>query len=282
MPHIEERLSTADGLALYLQGWRPDEKCRAAVAIVHGINEHGGRYARLAGDLNRQGVAVYALDLRGHGRSEGERAWIVSFDQFLDDVETLLRLVREKEPNVPVFLFGHSLGGLIVTWAALNRPLDARGLILSSPALSVGGKVFPILRRLAAFFSAVWPKMRFVQMGYHFMSHDPRVAEDFKNDPLVYHGKFPVRTGAEILRVAKLAQQRFEKIRLPLLIMHGTHDVVTDPRGSRLLYTRAGAADKTLHLYEGLLHEIFNEPERDRIVADLLAWLNARVESRLE
>jgi len=277
MLHDEEHFSSRDGLNLYRQCWLPVFDCRAAVVVIHGINEHSGRYARLAADLNRQGYAVYAMDLRGHAKSDGERAWIESFDEFLDDVEMLLDRVANDQPGKPIFLLGHSMGGLIVARLAITRPPKVRGLILSGPAILVGGKVFPILRRLAAFFSRIWPKLRLVRMGCRFISRDPKVIEDFKNDPLAFHGRFPVRTGAEILRVAKSVQHNLEEIRLPILVMHGSGDIVADAAGSRLLYARASSADKTLHLYDGLYHEIFNEPERERVINDLLAWLNARV-----
>lgn len=276
MPHIENHFYSRDGLTLYQQSWLPEADCRAVVVVIHGINEHSGRYARLAADLNRQGYAVYGMDLRGHGKSEGRRAWISSFDEFLDDIEILLDRVAQRQPGKPIFLLGHSMGGLVVAWLAISRPPQVDGLIFSGPAILVGGKVFPVLRRLAAFFSRVWPSLRLVRMGYRFISRDPRVVEDFKNDPLVFHGRFPVRTGAEILRVAKLVQRRMAEIRLPLLIMHGTADIVADADGSRRIYDLASSTDKTLRLYDGLYHEIFNEPQRDRVVSDLITWLNGR------
>jgi alpha-beta hydrolase superfamily lysophospholipase len=132
------------------------------------------------------------------------------------------------------------------------------------------------LRRLAAFFSVVWPTLRVTRMGCRFISRDLAVVEAFKNDPLVFHGRFPVRTGAEILRAAKRLQTSVEAVRLPLLILHGTADLVTDPNGSRQLYAGAASADKTLRLYPGLYHEVLSEPEREQVLADLLAWLDAR------
>lgn len=277
MPHFEDRFFSRDGLSLYQQCWLPESECRAVLLVIHGINEHSGRYARFAADLNRQGYAVYGMDLRGHGKSNGERAWIASFDIFLDDIQILLDHVAHQQPEKPLFLLGHSMGGLIIAWLAITRQPQVSGLIFSGPAILVGGKVFPILRRLAAFFSLVWPKLRLVRIGCRFISRDPQVVEDFKNDPLVFHGRFPVRTGAEILRVAKQVQQRLAEIRLPFLVMHGTGDIVADANGSRLLYARASSADKTLQLYDGLYHEILSEPEREQVLNDLLAWLNARV-----
>jgi len=277
MPFVEDFFSGRDGLRLYRCAWLPEAPPRAAVALVHGIHEHSGRYASLAGALNAHGYAVYAFDLRGHGRSAGQRAWIASFEELLDDVEVFLEQLRREAPGLPLFLLGHSMGGEVAAWLVITRQPCLDGLILSAPALGVGGKVFPVLRHLARFFSWLFPRLRLTRLGCRFMSRDPQVIEDFRNDPLVYHGKFPLRTGAEILRIIRRIQERMEEVQLPLLVMHGTRDFVTDCRGSRQLYERAASPDKTLHLYEGLYHEIFNEPERDQVIGDLIAWLNAHV-----
>ena len=274
MPHHEDRFSARDGLGLYEQCWLPEREPGAAVVVVHGINEHGGRYARLAEDLNRRGYAVYTMDLRGHGRSDGDRALVRAFDEYLDDVEVLLERVAARQPGKPVFLFGHSMGGTVVALLGIMRPPKVRGLILSAPAVLIAGGVFPVLRRLASLASMVWPTLRLVRLGCRFISRDPAVVEAFKNDPLVFHGRFPVRTGAEILRAAKCVQTGANRLALPLLILHGAGDFVTDPQGSRLLVARAGSADKTLRLYPGLYHEVFSEPEREQGGAVRVACLD--------
>jgi acylglycerol lipase len=274
MSHHEDRVATADGLTLYEHWWLPDGEPRAAVVVVHGINEHSGRYARLAGDLNGHDYAVYTMDLRGHGRSEGERALIRSFDRYLDDVGQLVERVAARQPGKPLFIFGHSMGGAIVALLAITRPPKVRGIVLSSPAILIAGNVFPVLRRLASLVSRVWPTLRITRLGCRFISHDQAVVEAFRNDPLVFHGRFPVCTGAEILRAAQRIQSDARQFALPLLVLHGTGDLVTDPAGSRLLVARAGSTDKTLRLYTGLYHEVLSEPERAEVVADLLAWLD--------
>jgi acylglycerol lipase len=276
MSHHEDRFIARDGLDLYEQWWLPGAEPAAAVVVVHGINEHSGRYARLADDLNRRGYAVYAMDLRGHGRSEGARVLVRSFDEYLDDVEILLDRVAGRQPGKPLFLLGHSMGGAIVALLGMLRPPKVRGLVLSGPSVVVAGGVFPVLRRLAALVSAVWPTLQLVRLGCWYISRDPAVVEAFKNDPLVFHDRFPVRTGAEILRAAKRIQMNMEQLRLPLLILQGGKDYVTDAEGARLLAARAGSTDKTLRLYPGLYHEVFSEPEREQVLADTLAWLDAR------
>jgi acylglycerol lipase len=276
MSHHEEPFEANDGLLLYEHCWLPEQEAAAVVVIVHGICEHGGRYARLADDLNRRGYAVYALDLRGHGRSQGDRVLVRAFDQYVDDVQSLLSRVAAQQPGKPLFLLGHSMGGLIAASLATRQPPGVRGLILSAPAIMVGGEVFPVLRRLAWLASAVWPTLRLVRLGCRFMSRDPAVIKAFENDPLVFHGRFPVRTGAEILRAAKHIQTEAGRITLPMLILQGTRDIAADPKGSRLLLARAGSDDKTLRLYTGLYHELFSEPERDSVVADMADWLDER------
>jgi alpha-beta hydrolase superfamily lysophospholipase len=197
-----------------------------------------------------------------------------AFDDYLDDVDVLLDRVIARQPGKPLFLLGHSMGGAIVALLGILRPPKVRGLILSAPAVQIGGGVFPVLRRLASFASKVWPSLRLVRMGCRFISRDPAIVQAFRNDPLVFHGRFPVRTGAEILRAAKRIQTDANRLTLPLLVLHGTGDFATDPQGSRLLVARAGSSDKTLRLYTGLYHEVFSEPEREQVVADLLAWLD--------
>ncbi len=274
MSHHEDRFAARDGLSLYEQFWLPAGEPRATVVVIHGVTEHGGRYAKLAHDLNCRGYAVHTMDLRGHGRSDGDRILIRRFDEHLDDVELLLARVAERQAGKPLFLFGHSMGGAIVALLAATRQPQAQGLILSAPAVIVAGGVFPVLRRLAAVVSVVWPTLRLVHLGCGFLSRDPAVVEEFRNDPLVFHGGFPVRTAAEILRAAGRLQTAAGHLTLPLLVLHGTGDRVTDPRGSRLLVARAGSTDKTLRLYPGLYHELLSEPEREQVLADLLAWLD--------
>jgi alpha-beta hydrolase superfamily lysophospholipase len=195
---------------------------------------------------------------------------------YLDDVMVFLRYLRGRQPGQPLFLFGHSMGGLIVAWLAVRRDPDVCGLIFSAAAFCVSNQVAPWLQLLAVPASWLLPRMRVVKVRAPALSRDPQAVAQFNSDPLVYHGRMPNRTGAEILRAARRIQGRFESIRLPFLALHGTADVITDPEGSRQVYQRAASTDKTLKLYQGLYHDLFHEPERDRIVADLLDWLGAR------
>lgn len=275
LTHQEYAFAAGDGLALFGQCWLPPDDRRADVVVVHGFTEHGGRYAPAAGELCRHGYGVHVMDLRGHGRSAGPRCFIRSMDQYLDDLDLFVQQVRERSDR-PLFLFGHSLGGLIaVAWCITRQP-RLQGLALSAPALKLQEDLFPVMRRIARFVGLVFPRLRILRMGYRSISRDPAVVEQFRNDPLVFHGRFPARTGAEIIRSMELAYASFESIRLPLLVMQGTADRVCTPAGSRALCRRAASNDKVLHLYEGLYHEILNEPERDSVLNDWIAWLDKR------
>ena len=278
MPYYEDRFEVPDGLELYEQCWLPPADARAVVLLVHGFTEHGGRYAELAEQLNRHRYAVHALDLRGHGKSEGTRTLVRSFDEYLADLEVFCGRLRRRWPRKPLFLFGHSMGGTIVGLFAATRPVDAQGLVLSAPAVRIGKCVFPVLRRLASFIGWLFPRLRCVRLGTGWISRDPRVVEHFRGDPLVFHGRFPVRTGAEILRAAQQLQDSAQDVRLPLLILQGTGDRIVDPEGSRRLHLGAASKDKTLQLYEGLYHDLFHEPEKEQVTADLIEWLGRKAE----
>ena len=258
------------------RSWLPESPSKAVVIVIHGFTEHSGRYEHVADALNARGVAVYALDLRGHGRSGGRRVWIESFDEYLDDAEHYIARVCEEHSGKPFFFLGHSMGGLIVALLAIERKMDAQGIILSAPAMKVGDNVFPLLRRLASLVSRIWPGLRLVRMGYGRLSRDPANVERFRCDPLVFHGRFPVRTGTEILAAGQRAQHGARRICSPLLVLQGTADGVVDPAGSRRFYVEASSSDKGLKLYEGAYHDLLGEPEKDQIIRDVADWIASR------
>jgi len=283
----------SDNLRLFERRWLPSGEPRAEVLLVHGFTEHGGRHASTAEVLAGRGFAVSAMDLRGHGKSDGPRCWIRGFDEYLRDLDTLFDRVIRRAAGKPLFVLGHSLGGLItVLWyirrqsnLPLPRPREGRGaredanlggLILSGPALQVGQQLFPWLRHLARLGSVLFPRLRLVRMGGRSISRDPAVVAEFRDDPLVFHGRFPVRTGAEILRAGGLVRAEFERLDVPLLILHGTADRVAAVETSQELFQRAAATDKTLRLYPGLYHEVLNEPEKEQVRADLIEWIDRR------
>ena len=262
---------------IFCQSWHPEGDPRAVLLVVHGYAEHSGRYQPLAEHFVGLGYAVYALDHRGHGRSDGVRADIVRFEDYLADLKTFLEIVKGREPGRQVFLIGHSMGGAIVTLFAARHGEDFDGLITSGAGVKVEGNVSPLLVRLARVVAALAPRLPVVPMDVEAISRHPEVVARYRSDPLNYLGKVRARMGVQMLRAAALIAQELPNITLPILILHGTADRLADPAGSQMIYDGVGSADKTLRLYDGLYHEVFNEPEREQVLADVAAWLEALV-----
>jgi alpha-beta hydrolase superfamily lysophospholipase len=269
---------TEDHVSLYRRSWLPDGPERCVVVLVHGFTEHAGRYEHVAEEFNRRGIAVHAVDLRGHGRSEGKRIWIKSFSQHLADIRAFVAQVQKESAGRPVFLLGHSMGGTIAALLATEQNSKVRGLVLSAPAVRVGADVYPVLRRLAVWVSRVWPGLRLVRLGNRWLSRDPENVERFRNDPLVAHDRIPVRTAAEILSACDRVQRNAGAIDIPLLIAHGTADKLICPKGSEWLCRHAGSGDKTLIRYEGLYHDLFGEPEKEQVIEDVAKWILSHCE----
>ncbi|KVG62726.1 alpha/beta hydrolase [Burkholderia pseudomultivorans] len=283
-PHMG-RLRTADGLELASYRWPADDGAsapRATVALVHGLAEHAGRYAALAARLNAAGIAVLAVDLRGHGQSPGKRAWVERFDGYLDDADALV--AEAARDNTPLFLMGHSMGGAIAALYAIERaPARGRafaGLVLSSPALAPGRDVPRWMLALSRFISRVWPTFPAIRIDAALLSRDPAVVAANRADPLVHHGAVPARTGAEILDAMARIERGRDTLRVPVLVYHGTEDKLTEPDGSRAFGAGVGSPDRTLTLYEGGFHETMNDLERDRVIDALIAWLHAHAPAR--
>jgi alpha-beta hydrolase superfamily lysophospholipase len=271
-PDGRQTLITPDGIRLSMLDWQPPDAPRGVVVLVHGYGEHSGRYGHVADALTDCGVAVYAYDQRGYGRSEGRRAYVDDFDTYLDDLEYVLQAPGVPS-DVPRILMGHSMGGLVVLRHALRRAPSVRGLILSAPAIEINPDLAPFLRRIAQWVGRVAPRLRTVRSPEGAISRDPEVVEHAKNDPLNYHGAVRARMGAEMLRAGEEAKEELDALEQPFLVLHGTEDRLVDPAWSQALYDRAASADKTIRLYDGLYHETMNEPERETVLADLTDWL---------
>ncbi|AOJ93523.1 MULTISPECIES: alpha/beta hydrolase [Burkholderia] len=283
-PHIG-RLRTADGLELASYRWPADARAappRATVALLHGLAEHAGRYAPLAARLNAAGIDLLAIDLRGHGRSPGKRAWVARFDEYLDDADALVD--EAARAPTPLFLMGHSMGGAIAALYAIERaPARActlAGLVLSSPALAPGRDVPRWMLALSRLISRVWPTFPAIRIDAALLSRDADVVAANRADPLVHHGPVPARTGAEILDAMARIERGRSALRVPVLVYHGTADKLTEPDGSRTFGARVGSADRTLTLYEGGFHETMNDIERERVIDALIGWIDARVPAR--
>lgn len=274
MRHTTATFESADGRPLFEQHWLPDGTPRADLAIVHGYAEHSGRYAHVGAYFAERGVAVHAYDLRGHGCSGGERALVRSFDEHLGDLETFLAGVRH--PGRPLFLLGHSMGGGIVALYAAERRPDVRGVLLSGAVLGRPGGLRGLLTRILVLAGRVFPKWKLGKLDAATVSRDPAVVAAYDADPLVYRDKMHAGTLSAMMRAVGRVRRGAARIDRPLLIMHGTADALVAPAGSAWLYEHAGSADKSLRRYEGLAHEILNEPEQRQVMADIAAWMDAR------
>lgn len=274
--HAELLIAPPAGPRLFEQSWLPDGEPKAAVAVVHGLGEHSGRYAPLADELTGHGYAVHALDLRGHGRSEGERAYVTSFGAYLDDLQRFMARVRR--PGQPLFVLGHSMGGTIVTLAEVARGLEATGVILSGPALPGGNQPARAMQAAIRVLAKVAPRTPISRLDPNLISRDPEVVERYMVDPLVYHGRLRAGFIAAFMRALARIDRDMERFDLPLLILHGSEDRLASPEGSRALRSRAGSDDVTFKLYRGLYHEVLNEPERARVLKDVIEWLDAHVQ----
>ncbi|HDR9097087.1 TPA: lysophospholipase [Burkholderia vietnamiensis] len=274
------RLRTADGLELASYRWPAADGSappRATVALVHGLAEHAGRYERLAARLNAAGISVLAIDLRGHGRSPGKRAWVERFDDYLNDADALV--AEAARGNTPLFLMGHSMGGAIAALYAIERlPASGHtlaGLVLSSPALAPGRDVPRWMLAMSRFISRVWPSFPAIRIDAALLSRDPAIVAANRADPLVHHDAVPARTGAELLDAMARTERGRGSLRVPVLIYHGTSDKLTEPDGSRAFGAHVGSPDRTLTLYEGGFHETMNDLERERVIDALIAWIHA-------
>lgn len=271
--HRESTFAGHGDLALYTQSWRPAAP-RAALIVVHGLKDHSANYVELAGRLTAEGFAVHALDLRGHGRSPGERSFVTSFAEHTGDLEKFVAHVRAAEPGLPIFLFGHSMGGAIATTYTLDHQDQVAGLVLSAAALQLDPKVSPGLVKLTRKLGAKHPTWRVLKLKPKHFSRDPAVVAAVRGgDPLVDAKKIPASTAAALIDAIDRIQRDAPKLTVPLLILHGDADRITPPAGSRALHDRAASRDKTLTLLPGFFHDLLHEPDHERVLVDITRWL---------
>ncbi|KAL8139263.1 hypothetical protein V2J09_005284 [Rumex salicifolius] len=266
--------------ALFCRSWFPDGKFKGIIIIIHGLNEHGGRYAHFAKQLTACNFGVYAMDWIGHGGSDGLHGYVPSLDHVVADTGAFLEKVKFENPGTPCFLFGHSTGGAVVLKAASYPHIEQmmEGIILTSPALRVK-PAHPVVGVIAPLFSLVAPRFQFKGANKRGIpvSRDPAQLLAKYSDPLVYTGPIRVRTGHEILRISSHLMRNFKSVTVPFFVLHGTADRVTDPLASRDLYNEAASNIKDIKLYDGFLHDLLFEPEREEIGLDIINWMEKRL-----
>lgn len=274
LEHGESSIPGVGGTALYHQWWRPCGRPRAAVVVVHGLKDHSTRYVAFAERLVAARFAVHAFDLRGHARSAGARAWVGSFDEYVGDLDAVVRRVIAKERDPLLFVFGHGLGGTIAALWAIQRPRACAGVVLSGASLQA--QASPPEARATRLLGTLAPRARIFQIDLRRTSRDRGTVEDALRDGLVQQSPAPARTARELLDAMERIDARAGQLTAPLLAMHGSADAVESPEGSRRIVQRAGSVDKQLYVYDGLAHDLLHEPERARVLRDVSAWLDER------
>ena len=277
MKHVEGILKEPTGHNLFYQYWLPDQDPKAVLMIVHGLAEHRGRYMNLVNYFIPRAYAVCGFDYRGHGKSEGPRGYVDRFSDYVSDVRAFFEKVHQDHTNLKIFLVGHSMGATIAVTYAVQYQRDLAGLIISGVGLKPGASISPALKAIARLISRFSPKTGLTVLDASAISSDKAVVDAYVNDPLVYRGKISARLGAEMINTIDRLPSLMPQIKLPILIMHGTADRLCNPEGSQIVYNLVGSQDKTLKLYEGFYHEIFNEPEYKKVMADVETWLSAHL-----
>jgi alpha-beta hydrolase superfamily lysophospholipase len=264
------------GVKIFTREWAPEGAPRGVVVISHGLNAHSGLYEWAAQQFTSNGLAAYALDHRGRGRSEGERFFVKKFADWTKDLATFVDIVKAREAGLPVFLLGHSAGGVIACGYALEHQDEIAGLICEDFAYQVPAP--EVALAIVKGVSYVAPHVPVLKLKNEDFSRDPQVVAALNSDPLIANESQPSETVAELVRLDELLKKSFQHITLPLLILHGTADKVTEPSGSKEFYERAGSSDKTLKLYEGHYHDLLADIGKQQVMADIQAWIDAHLD----
>jgi acylglycerol lipase len=270
----QERFDNGHGLNIFFRSWRPDSNPRAVIVIVHGFNSHSGYYGWVAEQLVIAGFAVYALDLRGRGQSDGERFYVDAFADYVGDLSAFVGLVKGRESGLPVFMLGHSAGGVVACLYSLDHQQELTGLICESFAFQLPAPDFAlaVLKGL----SHVAPHAHVLHLKNEDFSRDANVVATMNADPLIAHETQPTKTVAELVRSDERLMKEFGQITLPVLLLHGTADKAARPAGSQLFFDTVGSADKTLKFYDGAVHDPLNDVAKEEVLADITAWISAR------
>jgi acylglycerol lipase len=271
----EDTFQGAGGLKIFYRSWRPAAKPRGIVVIVPGFNAHSAYYEWAADQLTAKGLGVYAVDLRGRGKSDGERYYVDSFSEYAGDVTAMVGIAKSKDAGLPVFVLGHSAGGVVACLYALEHQTEIAGLVCESFAFQVPAPDFAlaVLKGL----SHIAPHAHVLKLKNEDFSRDPAAVARMNADPLIANETQPTKTVAEMVRADERLKKEFPLITLPLLILHGTSDKATKPSGSQLFQDTAGSKDKTLKLYDGAFHDLLNDTDKQTVMKDIQRWLDAHL-----
>ncbi len=264
---------TNDGMTMFGREWKPESEIKGAISLVHGLGEHTGRYQYVAEKLTGAGYALVGFDLRGHGKSEGKRGHAPSFNIFMDDIDKNIQITKEHFPGVPVFLYGHSLGGILVIYYSLTRKSDLKGIIVTSPGLATGTPLPAAKLLLAKIMNRLMPSLTLENgLDLDNLSHDPAVKEKYVNDPLV-HPMISARLGMEMFAAGNYALAHASELNYPMLLLQGAADHLVNPKVTADFAQKANPHMLTYHEFPGLFHELHNEPQKDEILKVIIDWL---------
>lgn len=277
MNRTERSFDGFGGVRIVYDVWTPDTAPRAVLVLSHGLGEYARRYDHVAKRFGAAGLVTYALDHRGHGRSGGKRVLVRDIHEYTADFDTLVGIATREHHGLKCIVLGHSMGGGIVFAYGVERPDNYDLMVLSGPAVAAQDQVSPLLALAAKVLGAVVPGLPAQDLDVDAISRDPAVVAAYKDDPLVYHGKVPAGIGRALLQVGETMPQRAPALTAPLLVVHGEQDRLISVAGSRRLVECVGSTDVELKVYPGLYHEVFNEPEREQVLDDVVAWITARL-----
>jgi alpha-beta hydrolase superfamily lysophospholipase len=273
----ERNFDGVGGVRIVYDVWTPDTPPRAVVVLSHGLGEYARRYDHVAQRFGDAGLVTYALDHRGHGRSGGKRMLVRHISEYTADFDTLVRIATREHHGLKCVVLGHSMGGGIVFAYGVERPDNYDMMVLSAPAVAAQELVSPLMIVAAKVLGALVPGLPVQELDVAAISRDPAVVQAYNDDPLVYHGKVPAGVGRALLEVGETMPQRAPALTAPLLVVHGSDDRLIPVDGSRRLVECVGSTDVELKVYPGLYHEVFNEPERDQVLGDVVAWILKRL-----
>ncbi len=274
---LEEDFTSAGNVRIHFRCWTPGAAPHAVLVICHGVNSHGGQHAWTASQFVGRGFAAFAIDLRGRGQSEGERFYVEDIADYVADLRGLILIAKDRHPGLPVYLLGHSAGGVVACTYALDHQDEIDGLICESFAFQVPAPGF-VLAAIKG-LSHIAPRLGALTLHMKDFTRDPVALAALEADPLTKNETQPAATVAALVRADERLHDSFDQINLPLLILHGTEDKATVCQGSEYFHDHAGSSDKTLKLYEGHYHDLLNDLGKEEVLSDIAGWIEARLTS---